>query len=137
LRSSLFLSALPPELLAWIGEREVFYSTNKIPAELVKEYADSLRTPATVTSLQRIATDLGYEATNASAIALESLSTPTLILWGDHDRLVPVESGRKLHQSLPCSELYIFPYVGHAPQEEAPVETAALIQTFLERVYQG
>jgi pimeloyl-ACP methyl ester carboxylesterase len=135
LSSSFVLAVTPLEFLTWVGQREVFHAADKIPSQLIQEYASDLRVPGTASCLQQLAKAIRLELEAPSPLGLERLSTPTLILWGSHDRLVPLDSGRKLHDALPVSELHILPSTGHAPQEESPQQTATLIQKFLEQIY--
>lgn len=50
----------------------------------------------------------------------EQVTTPTLVIWGDHDRLVPVSHARKVQELIPGSELTILENAGHSPQMEVP-----------------
>lgn len=43
---------------------------------------------------------------------------PTLIIWGEDDRVIPLEDGYKLHESILNSRLVILRHCGHVPQEE-------------------
>ena len=45
---------------------------------------------------------------------------PTLIVWGDQDRVLHVDSAQILHGLLPRSEVIILPQIGHLPMLEAP-----------------
>jgi pimeloyl-ACP methyl ester carboxylesterase len=45
---------------------------------------------------------------------------PVLIVWGDHDGVIPVEHGRKAHAAIESSRLEILEGVGHFPHVEAP-----------------
>jgi pimeloyl-ACP methyl ester carboxylesterase len=56
---------------------------------------------------------------------------PTLILWCDHDRIVPLDVGIKLRRTLPNAELKLVEGCGHMPHEEQPEATLSLIQGFL------
>ncbi len=48
------------------------------------------------------------------------LTQPTLLMWGDTDREVPLGDGERLHQAIPGSRLIVFRECGHLPQEEYP-----------------
>ncbi|HEV7680900.1 MAG TPA: alpha/beta hydrolase [Pyrinomonadaceae bacterium] len=48
------------------------------------------------------------------------LTQPTLLIWGDTDREVPLEDGERLHESIPGSRLIVFDECGHLPHEEYP-----------------
>ncbi len=63
--------------------------------------------------------------------ALASIATPTLIMWGSGDRLIPVAQANKLHQLVPGSRLVIYEGVGHAPHEEATARSLADLRAFL------
>lgn len=52
------------------------------------------------------------------------LKTPTLIVWGELDRILDVSGASILHQALPNSQLIIMPDIGHLPMLEAPYRTA-------------
>ncbi|MBX9927586.1 MAG: alpha/beta hydrolase [Gemmatimonadaceae bacterium] len=59
------------------------------------------------------------------------IHVPTLILWGDRDRLIPVESSERLHTAIAGSTLVRFPSLGHIPQEEDPAATLVPVRRFL------
>ncbi|MBN1771538.1 MAG: alpha/beta hydrolase [Deltaproteobacteria bacterium] len=60
------------------------------------------------------------------------VKAPTLILWGEHDRLIPRHVAESLHAAIAGSRLEWIPDSGHAPVEEQPEETARRIADFLE-----
>lgn len=45
---------------------------------------------------------------------------PTLIVWGERDRMIPPDHGRAAHESLPGSRLVVFDGAGHFPHAEEP-----------------
>jgi pimeloyl-ACP methyl ester carboxylesterase len=58
------------------------------------------------------------------------ITQPTLLLWGDTDREVPLRDGERLHQEIPNSRLIVFRQCGHLPQEEYPQAFTKLILEF-------
>ena len=58
---------------------------------------------------------------------------PTLLLWGDHDRIFPLEVGKQIHILLPRAEWHIISETGHLPQWERPQVVNPLILSFLEK----
>lgn len=54
------------------------------------------------------------------ATRLHSLSHPTMILWGEQDRVFPLSVGKELHRTIPGSQLVTIPDAGHLPQWEQP-----------------
>ena len=67
--------------------------------------------------------------------ALERLylaqSMPTLLLWGEKDRIIPVSHARTAHEEMPGSRLEVIDDAGHFVQLERPQQVAELILDFL------
>lgn len=58
------------------------------------------------------------------------LTQPTLLIWGDTDREVPLQDGERLHEAIPGSRLVVFRECGHLPHEEYPGEFVAVVKNF-------
>jgi pimeloyl-ACP methyl ester carboxylesterase len=56
---------------------------------------------------------------------------PSLIVWGDRDRMIPVGHGEAAHALMPGSRLEIFPGAGHFPFNDDPDRFAALLRDFI------
>ena len=65
---------------------------------------------------------------------LREIAVPTMLLWGDRDRLIDLSAGRVYHQAIPRARLVVMHGIGHCPQVEAPRATARRI---LETVAAG
>ena len=65
---------------------------------------------------------------------LGDITAPTLILWGEDDRLIPVSYAHQFRAALPNSKLVIYPDTGHAPQEEVADLSAAAVRAFITEV---
>jgi pimeloyl-ACP methyl ester carboxylesterase len=57
--------------------------------------------------------------------------TPTLIVWGERDPIIPVEHGLEAHVLLDNSRLEIFEGAGHFPQLDDPLRFAELLAEFV------
>jgi pimeloyl-ACP methyl ester carboxylesterase len=57
---------------------------------------------------------------------------PTLIIWGDRDRIIPVEHAHAAHAAMPGSWLEIIEGVGHYPHCEAPDRFVEALVEFIE-----
>ena len=64
---------------------------------------------------------------------LHRVSIPTLILWGDDDKLMPASYAPAWTERIPNSRAKIIPQCGHLPHVEKATETASHIITFLGR----
>jgi pimeloyl-ACP methyl ester carboxylesterase len=58
---------------------------------------------------------------------------PTLIIWGEEDRLSPLSEGKQLLRTLPSAELVLIEQAGHMPMLEQPERFLAAITPFLSR----
>jgi pimeloyl-ACP methyl ester carboxylesterase len=61
------------------------------------------------------------------------IDVPVLICWGEEDAWIPVETGRRLQESIPGSELRTIPEAGHFLQVDAPAAVAAELVRFFDR----
>jgi pimeloyl-ACP methyl ester carboxylesterase len=51
---------------------------------------------------------------------LATLDLPTLVLWGEADRIVDPDYGRAYAAAIPGATFALLPHTGHAPQLESP-----------------
>ncbi len=70
------------------------------------------------------------QATDDSA-AIATVQTPTLIIWGDRDSVIPPVDAERFHSDIKGSTLVMLPGVGHTSQEEDPDGTVAALEKFL------
>jgi pimeloyl-ACP methyl ester carboxylesterase len=56
---------------------------------------------------------------------------PTLLVWGDEDRMVPLASGKRLHRAIAGAQLEVIPACGHMPHLERPEELMRKVRPFL------
>jgi pimeloyl-ACP methyl ester carboxylesterase len=69
-----------------------------------------------LTALARLVWDRPYDPKLANR--LYRIHCPTLLLWGDDDRLVPPAYGKAYQKYLPKAELQLIPECGHLPMFE-------------------
>ena len=58
--------------------------------------------------------------------------TPTLIVWGTDDRIIPVEHGHRAHRAIPGSRLELFAGAGHFPHTTQPGRFASTLDRFVD-----
>jgi pimeloyl-ACP methyl ester carboxylesterase len=56
---------------------------------------------------------------------------PTVLIWGDHDRIIPVAHAYAAHDALAGSRLEVIEGVGHFPHVEAPLAVADILEDFI------
>ncbi len=66
---------------------------------------------------------------------LHGIQTPTLLIWGQDDRLVPFSNSADYLAALPHVTLAALPGQGHVPQEEVPEIALKPLRAFLAQQY--
>jgi len=62
---------------------------------------------------------------------LERVQCPTLVIWGENDRLIPPVYGERYQQLIAGAKLVTLQGTGHMPMFEKPAEWSEAITTFL------
>lgn len=63
---------------------------------------------------------------------LHRIHVPTLIVWGDSDRLIPPAYGPAFQSLIPGSRLEVIPQCGHLPHVERTAEFVSALTNFIE-----
>jgi pimeloyl-ACP methyl ester carboxylesterase len=63
---------------------------------------------------------------------LPKVSAPMLVVWGDRDALMPVETGERLVRMVPGARLAVVEGCGHAVPEEQPEALVELVREYLD-----
>ena len=92
---------------------------------------DARHFPLRAAGTQRaiIRTVRGWDAERISRDA-HLISQPTLLLWGENDREIPLADGERLHEQIPGSRFIVFLNCGHVPHEEYPEEFTGVVADF-------
>jgi pimeloyl-ACP methyl ester carboxylesterase len=122
---------LPPRFVTGLVLRKCFYDKDKITDEMIDTYAYNGSLPGAAEALRQTALQIIPPDMEAVISRYQTVRVPTLIIWGEQDEVVPLESGRNFHRDIPGSRLVILPRCGHLPQEEEPLETRRVLQNFL------
>ena len=64
---------------------------------------------------------------------LRGIGVPTLLLWGEQDRMIPVSNAQDYLKAIPQAQLVRLTGLGHLPFEEAPDEALVPLRAFLAR----
>jgi pimeloyl-ACP methyl ester carboxylesterase len=88
----------------------------------------ALQKPATPEGLAR---QLGAVMRWSSRDRLHAITTPTLVLHGDADPLIPHANGLTIASTIPGARMMSLPGIGHLVPLEAPAETFRAIHSFL------
>lgn len=119
---------LPRHLLAQ-ALREAYGQPARLRAETVERYFELTLREGNRAALVQL---LDQRRAPQDLAPLAGLGrTPTLILWGARDHLLPLEDGRALQAAIPGARLQRFDTLGHLPQEEDAPATVAAVAEFL------
>lgn len=66
--------------------------------------------------------------------AMQRVRVPTLILWGEHDPLLPLSHAQQIKDAIPGSRLIILPDAGHVAMWDAADEFNRVVRDFLLEV---
>jgi pimeloyl-ACP methyl ester carboxylesterase len=63
---------------------------------------------------------------------LSGIDVPTLVLWGESDRVIDPDYGRAYAEAIPGATFHLMPRAGHLPQIETPEELVQVVWPFTE-----
>jgi pimeloyl-ACP methyl ester carboxylesterase len=80
----------------------------------------------------RAVVDMGGQTVSAHDRLYLSSVLPTLIVWGQRDRIIPVGHAHDAHRAMPASRLVVFEESGHFPHHEEPQRFVDVLRDFLD-----
>ena len=129
-----FIRACPfaPGWMWDYGIGRMYANPSRLPPGTGIGYARPLRQPGTIrhilSSLKTFGDDIEALRPKLPAIA----RVVTLIVWGDRDPVVEIQSGYQLQQAL-AAEMAVMPNVGHLPYEETPEDFSRILLDYLRK----
>jgi pimeloyl-ACP methyl ester carboxylesterase len=93
--------------------------------------ADREARAAFIHTLRAVA-DPGGQRVNASDRLYLARHMPVLLIWGEHDSLIPVSHARAAYRAVPGSRLEVFADSGHFPQLDEPERFTDVVVDFIE-----
>ena len=128
------LARLPGKrLVVEASLRQVFHDDSRVTPERVSEYLAAAARPGTFPALRSLGASPRDRATLV-AEALPRIQAPTLVLWGDDDRWIPIAHADRFVAVIPGARKVVIPSCGHVPQEERPEEVSRLLLDFLREI---
>ena len=116
-------------LMCWLGRLSFFDAADR-PTDLCRRFFDQLSRKggreAWLNALRNV-----YVRNENFLGMLSRISTPTLIVWGEKDRTVPVRFSGEFHSRIAGSFVRTFPRCAHSVPLERPQELYETIREFL------
>jgi pimeloyl-ACP methyl ester carboxylesterase len=117
--AALFLDPTPEKMRDFTAK--LFYKPPSIPDWVYPRISDRLRKRHVVEIIE------AQQAEDFIEPVASSIHRPTMVLWGEADRMLPVEMGKTLAQLIPGAIFRELPKCGHLPQSECPREVTRAI----------
>jgi pimeloyl-ACP methyl ester carboxylesterase len=131
------LHILPAKTAARMILKQAYYDKNKITENQVEAYAGPIAAKGGRHALLQTAKQAIPGNIDEITAKYKSICVPTLILWGQQDKVIPLEIGEQLRRDIPNSRLEIIDKTGHVPQEEVPGKVFPLILEFMKNPNSG
>ncbi|HEX3607064.1 MAG TPA: alpha/beta fold hydrolase [Candidatus Dormibacteraeota bacterium] len=130
------LEVVPPPFVESVARqiflRLVVHDTGRIDPATLRELGRRYRTRRDIEDLYQLGHLLVAELASGALLGrVEEIDVPLLVLWGRNDRMVPVEHGRALAETVPGARLEVIDPCGHCPQIERPDLLLPLLESFL------
>jgi pimeloyl-ACP methyl ester carboxylesterase len=129
--SALLFRVVGARLIVRTVLRTIVHDPSSLSEEQIRGYAEPLLSRDAVRVLIDVARQIVPADLSEITRRYEEIRTPTLLLWGLGDRVVPLEVGRRLEEALPNARLHVLDACGHLPAEEWPDESFAVLASFL------
>lgn len=130
------LEKITPRSMVESSVKNVYFDPKKVSNELINRYFElTLREGNRRAFKERMASSKNTISKNNTSQLIRTIKVPTLVLWGDHDLLIPVASAYKFHEDLPNDTLVILKNLGHVPMEEDPKASIIAVKEFIEKIY--
>jgi pimeloyl-ACP methyl ester carboxylesterase len=125
-----FLRYITPRSVIEKSIRQTLFVQAPIDDKMIDRYWEMIRYPG-----NRIATGprLATKRAIPTKEQFSNIKTPTLVMWGDKDSLVPVSAADWFTAAIPGAQKIIYPSVGHIPMEEVPDQSAKDLGVFLSK----
>ena len=132
--NKLLFSLLPLHFQVKMVLKRCFFDDKKITEEIIENYSKPLRLAGSYHALVETAKKLIPPDAEEITKHYREINVPALLIWGQYDKVIPLEIGQRLQKDIPNSKLIVIPDCGHMPLEEKPEETAKIISDFLSKL---
>ena len=122
---------ITPRFVAKVSVENVYKDKAKVSEELVDRYFELILREG---NRQAFVDRFKVESDTISHKKIKLINQRTLILWGEDDKLIPLEMAYIFHNDLPNDTLVILKNSGHVPMEESPSESLIPVIEFLRKL---
>jgi pimeloyl-ACP methyl ester carboxylesterase len=123
-----------PEPMQALALGRMYGDPTKLRDGSLGKYIGSLRVPGTVPYVLSMLRTWSLDMNKLEVELKQLRHIPALLVWGDRDRAVSMESGQQLQRCFDRAEFVVLPGTGHLPFEECPEALARIVNAFLVRM---
>lgn len=124
------MSIVPPKFQMGRALTIAYYEDYKVTDEMVNAYASALQSEGGRHALLYTINRLDPALADRYSSRYHELTQPALVMWCDHDKVVPLPYGRRLARDLPYADFRLISDCGHIPHEEQPEAAIKAIRAF-------
>ena len=118
-------------LMSSMGEQETIVRYPDLIEALAAAGRDPIASAANLAELRAILSPLGFRrSARLHTYELRRLTAPTLLIWGDHDPVGPVEVAQATAGAIPDAQLEVLS-AGHVPHLGHPERVSELLSGFV------
>lgn len=110
--------------------RSAYADPSKVSNADVDQYYAPVPDPHFGRALRAVLREFRFDSLGGGR--LSALQTPTLVVWGEADRWIPMRDGTRFGRELPRGAFVVVPGTGHNAPEESPTEVNRVILDFLK-----
>lgn len=118
------------KVLSWLSSAGIHAPRADEMWNAYSSLADQQTRQAFLRTLRSVVDYRGQAVSALNKLHLTS-QMPTLLIWGDRDRIIPVDHGYAAHDAFSGSRLEVLGGVGHFPQVEAPTAVVEILEDFI------
>jgi len=128
LEEYILASLYPTHDNVWRAFINMAFDPRTVTEQTIEEFIDRMKLPNAKYAF--MSTMLGIRNTTNLASRLNKILSPTIIVWGEQDDMIPVKNAED-YRNIPNSNLQVIPKCGHTPFTEKPEVFSKIAIDFL------
>ncbi len=120
-----------PEPMQALALGRMYGDPTKLRDGSLEKYIGCLRVPGTVAYILSMLKTWSSDMSRLESELKRVCHIPALLVWGDRDRAISLESVRELGRYFDRADFEVLPGIGHLPFEECPEILTRIVSSFL------
>jgi 2-hydroxy-6-oxonona-2,4-dienedioate hydrolase len=109
--------------------RDMVFDSSVITDDIIRDFLNRMRLPNAIYAFISIL--LGIADSRHIKRRLFAILSPTLLIWGDNDKVIPLQYAIQYTNEIPNCTLVVISFCGHLPYVEKPLEFSNKVLKFL------